>query len=577
MPLPSTFIETLRRLLADPALATRNLIFDASMLTYFTDRVNALTADVTQWFGAPDVLTTGTGVTPTGALAPNVNKNAVELDIDGFDMRLSKFRDGLQSEPRKIRRRFPSDALPVTPAADRVRYVMADTADGVLLLDQNLEIVRTFPGLISGPGPVAGAQYRDAECAVVATVATAELVFVACGATQHVVKIFNYATGALVATIGVAGTAGLPNTLIPGLTDPVSVSVDETNSRLFIACRTGTPPGATAANGFVCEFDITAPATPVFVGYVLFDAGLSRLNNSQCLRPSDVFHTPAGVGVGTPPARLWVANGLGDVAAFERPLLASPFVPSLVLEAQGQGYTLGPDTIVVAATDYAENALDVLTVASVSKLYVAASRAGQVEVFRVSAGDAAVPFGAHETTFGRRGIESTMPFNAVLRVYSTPQQPLLTFGVFSQATGIVADQTVLPGETAASDVLLVGDAEAGRLQRLRTSVYGSANTVTFAPQTSTVPVSVAGWFLPADTTFPPDVLTLEVRDPGDAVVVPAIPATGWREVPRAGFSVPVQGPAMTRYQFRLRASLPRTTPVQAYRTGALGVLLRQAW
>lgn len=576
MPLPSTFIETLRRLLSDPALSTKNTVFDASLLTYFTDRVNGLTPDVVQWFGAPDVLTTGSGVTPTGALTPNVTKNAVVLDTDGFEMRLSKFRDGLQSEPRKIRRRFPSDQLPSVPVTDRVRYVMADTADGVLLLDQNMEIVRTFPGLIAGIGPVAGAQYRNAECAVTATIGATELMFIACG-TQHVVKVFNYATGALVATIGTAGTPGLPSGVPADLTDPVSLTVDEANSRLFIACRTGTPPGATAANGFVCEFDISTPATPTFVSYTLMDKGLSRLNNSECLRPSDVFLAPAGVGLGAAPLRLWVANGLGDVASFERASLVSTFIPSLVIEAQGQGYTLGPDKVTVLAADFSENALDVLTVGGVSRLFVAASLVAQIEVFRVSTGDAAQPFGTHEATYGRRGIETTMPFNTMLRVYSTPQQPPLTFGVFSEATGVVADQTTLPGEATASDVLLVADAAAGRLQRLRTSVYGADNTVTFAGQTSTVPVCVVGWFLPADSTFPTDTLTLEVRDPGNATVTPAIPASAWREVPRAGFSVPIQGPAMTRYQFRLRASLSRTLPVQAYQTGALGVLLRQSW
>ena len=582
MPLPSTFIETLRRLLADPSLSTKNTILDPSMLAYLTDRVNALTSDVTQWFGAPDVLTTGTGVTPTGALGPNVTKNAVKLDIDGFETRLSKFRDGLQSSPRKVRRRFPSDVPPSTPPADRVRYVLADTSDGVLLLDSNLEIVRTFPGLISGVGPIATNQYRDAECAAVGTVATIELMVIACGA-QHAVQVLNYATGALVATIGTPGTPGLPSALVPALTDPVSVSIDETNSRLFIACRTGTPPGASASNGFVCEFDITVPATPVFVGYILFDKGLSRLNNSECFQPSDVFHTPLSLLVGGPPARLWVANGIGDVAAFERTLLTDPFVPSLVIEAQGQGYTLGPDKVTVLPADLSENALDVLTVSTVSKLFIAASLVGQVEVFRVSLGDAAVPFGSHEETYGQRGIESTMPFNAVLRVYSTPQQPPLTFGVFSQATGVVADSLTLPGEAVASSVLVVADAEAGRVQRLRTEVYGSDNTVTFTAQTSTVPVSTVGWFLPADSTFPPEFLTLEVRDQGvvaDPLATPPIlpiVASPWREVPRAGFSVPVQGPAMTRFQFRLRATLPRTAAVQSYQVGALGVLIRQSW
>jgi hypothetical protein len=560
------FIETLRRLLQNPALATQNTILDASLLTQYIDRVNALTPDVILWRAPADVSSS------EGSLSANVLKNAIELDVTGFEYRLSKFRDGLQSTPRKIRRRVPGDTLFATPT-DRVRYVLADPTDGVLLLDQNLEIVRTFPGLIPS-GTIAGAQYRNAETAVSCTLAATEYMIIACGAPQHVVQVFNYSTGALVATIGVPGTAGLPTDLTPGLTDPVSITVDETNARLFIACRTGNPGADVTNSGFVAEFDISVPATPTFVQYVLQGKGLYRLNNTECRRPSDVFFVPTTGLLGAAPDRLYVSNGLGDTAAFERATLTDPWFPSLVLEAQGQGWVTGPDTITGA--DFSENALDVLTDSNAAtRLYVAASKTAQVEVFRVSVGDSEYPFGAHEATYGQRGIETTMPYNSMLRVYSTPQQPKLTFGVFSSATGVCADEPVLPGETTATPVLLVADADAGRLQRLRLPVYSSANLVTFSGQSSSVPVSVVGWFLPADATFPTGFLTLEVRDPGDATVTPAIPSTPWREVPPAGS--PAQGVTLTRYQFRLRARLPTDAPIKAYQANAVGVILRQSW
>jgi hypothetical protein len=573
----STFIETIRRIISDPAVSSRNPLIDSSMITMLVDRVNALTPDVTSWLTASDVTTTAPDQ-PTGSLAPNVARNAIVLDTKGFEMRLSKFRDGLQSTPRKIRRRAPGSALP-SAAADRVRYVMADPTDGVLLLDQNLEIVRTFPGLIK-TGTISGAAYADAQSAVICTVNSVELLIIACE-SQHVVQIYDYQSAALVATIGTPTMTGLPDGASILLTEPVSVTVDEAESRLFVACRDGNVGTDTANAGFVAEFDIANPTLISFVDYVVVGAGLYRLNNGQCRQPSDVFFTPASGLLGGPPARLWIANGLGDVAAFERQPLDQWF-PSLVLEAQGPGWTMGPDTLFSgsAPPSLSENALDVMTGSDgATRLFVAASKTAQVEVFRVSQGSSDFPFGAHEATYGQRGMETTSSYGSTLRVYSTPLQPKLTFGLFSEATGVVADETTLPGDSTASRVLMVADAAAGRLQRLRLPVYDSNNTVTFNGQTSTVPVSVVGWFLPADANFPSDFLTVEVRDPGAAATTTtaAIPATAWREVPKAGFSTPISGPALTRYQFRLRASLPKDAAIRPYHIPALGVILRQSW
>lgn len=575
-----TFIETIRRIVADPAVTSRNPLIDASMVSMLVDRINALTPDVTTWFTAADVVTTAPDQ-PMGALSPNVTRNAVALNTKGFEMRLSKFRDGLQATPRKLRRRIPGDNMAFTTPTDRARYVLADPTDGVMLLDQNLEIVRSFPNLINS-GFVVGNEYAKAQTAVSCLLNSAEMMVIACGAPQHVVQILNYATGALVATIGVPNVPGLPTDVIPALTDPVSVTVDEVNSRLFVACRSGNVGSDTANAGFVAEFDVSMPSSPVFVGFVVQGAGLYRLNNSQCRQPSDVFFTSTTGALGAPPARLWIANGLGDVAAFERASLTDPWTPSLVLEAQGPGWTMGPDKLATGTPPpvFAENAIDVATGSDgVSRLFVAASRTAQVEVFRVSTGSSEFPFGSHEATYGQRGVENSMSYGSVLRVYSTPMQPALTFGVFSEATGVVADETTLPGDSAPSRVLLVSDADAARVQRLCLPVYENSNTVTFAPQSTTVPVNIVGWFLPADAQFPSQFLTVEVRDPGAAASgsTPAIPASQWREVPRAGFSTAITGPAMTRYQLRLRATLPRTAPIGPYMLPALGALLRQSW
>lgn len=571
MPLPSAFTELLSRLLGDSALESKNTAYDASLQTYVQDRVAALSPDKVEWYGASEVDTV-TDV-PTGSLEPDVGNNAVKLDASGFQFSLSQFRDGVQRAPRRIRRRAPGIAVPTT-GADRVRYIAAGPTDGVLLLDENLEIVRTFPNFEPGAAPVSATGYADAECAVAATptTAAAEHVFIACGGAQHVVQIYTYA-GTHVASIGTPGSAGTPD--VGGdITEPVAVAVDEANDRLFVACRAGDPPGSDALdNGFVAEFDISAIATPVFVQYHLIAGGLNKLNNAECQKPTDVFFVPGGT---VPDERLWVANGLGDVGEFSRALVGDAYQPSLVLEAIGPGYVLGANGA-NGATD-SENSLDVLTGSDgATRLYVTSDRLGRVEVFRV-AGGADLPIGAHEASYGFLGAESALPFGVTLPVQSVcPGDPMLTFGSFANASGVVADELTLIGDSVASRLLVVADRTAGRLQRLRVDVYEDLNTVTFDAVTSTVPVCPVGWFLPADATFHPDHLVLEVRDPGDATVTPVIPATSWREVPQAGYSVPTQGLAMTRYQFRLRARLDRTAAVQSYKTGAVGVLLRQQW
>jgi len=570
MPLPSAFTETLRRLLQDPSLATKNSVFDATLQTYYTDRVDSLTPDQVLWLGAADVDTTT--LIPTGSLEPDVNANAVILDTAGFKFSLSKFRDGVQRAPRRVRRRDPGIDVPVTQA-DRIRYIVTGASDGVMLMDAGLEIVRTFPHFEPTGAPVSATGYNDAECAVAATptTAAAEHMFIACGGTQHVVQIYNFATGAHVATIGTPGTAGLPGA--GDLTEPVAIAVDELNDLLFIACRSGDAPGSDVLdNGFVAEFDISVIGTPVFNQYHLIAGGLNKLNNAECQKPTDLFFVP---GATVPDERLWVANGLGDVGSFSRALVANAYQPTMVLEAIGPGYVLGPNGAL--GSPEAQNSLDVLAGSDGNtRLYVSADLVGRVEVFRVDASTSSAA-GAHEASYGFLGAESSLPYTVTLPVQSSNRDPLLTFGSIANASGVVADEVTLPGDTVASSLVIVADKTAGRLQRLRSDVYEDNNTVTYQSQTSDVPICVVGWFLPADATFHPDSLTLEVRDPGDATASPAIAATAWREVPRAGFSVAVQGPAQTRYQFRLRATLSRTSPVQAFATGAVGVLLRQQW
>lgn len=544
----STFVEVLRRLLQDPSLTTKNNLFDPALQSFYVDRVNAITQDLVQYVSAADATDSA------GSLAADVRNNVIKLDTSEFEMRLSKFRDGLQSTPRKVRRRVPGSATFVTPA-DRVRYVLADPTDGVLLLDHSLEIVRTFPGFTAGI--VGGNLYGAAQGAQTFTIADTEYIAIACG-INHVVRIYDFVTGALVSTIGTLASEGVPTAVPdPLLGTPVSVTVDEVGARLFVVCASDGPNGDT---GYVAEFSIAVVAAPVFTQYVVAGDTFTRLNNGECLAPSDAFFVPVD---GARPARLWIANGIGDVAAFQE---ATGWFPSLVIEAQGRTYTLGADTLTVPQ-GVSTNAIDVFDTEAGAQLFVACSNTAQVEVFSAET----ATFGQHLASYGQRGLETTMPYGAPLRVYSTPREPKLTFGVFASATGVACDTR---GDQT---VLVVADASAGRLQQLQLSVFNEDNMVTFKEASFKVASNIQGWFLPSGSTFPPDFLTLEVRDPGDATATPVIPAGQWRVVPQAGLAATVRGPAMTRYQLRVSAKIPQGAKIESYELPAVGILWSQQW
>jgi hypothetical protein len=93
--MPSTFIATIRRIISGPAVGSRDPFIDSSMTTRLVDRVSALAPAATSSPAASDV-TTAAPDQPTGSLASNVARNAIVLDTKGFEMRLSKCRDGLQ-------------------------------------------------------------------------------------------------------------------------------------------------------------------------------------------------------------------------------------------------------------------------------------------------------------------------------------------------------------------------------------------------------------------------------------------------------------------------------------------------
>jgi hypothetical protein len=50
----STFIETIRRIVSDPSVVSRNPTWDSSLIAMLVDRISALTPDVTSWLTASE-------------------------------------------------------------------------------------------------------------------------------------------------------------------------------------------------------------------------------------------------------------------------------------------------------------------------------------------------------------------------------------------------------------------------------------------------------------------------------------------------------------------------------------------
>lgn len=554
--------RTFTLVLQDPQVQQRNaLLSDAVLRAELNAQLEALTEAAPKRLVSTDVLVTGADA-PTGRLVVDDARRSVALDVKGFGFGLSHFRDGVVQVPSILRRRSSAATPAVTPA-DRVRYVMADpgaanVGGGVFLLDQNMEVVRVFPGYRA-----ATTGYTEPTGAAVAMVGSVETIAIACE-EDHRVRLYNFATGVHIATIG-TGTAGLPSAMTPALSNPRSVAIDGANSRLFVACRAGAAGDSTAGDiGFVAEFDITT--TPTFIGYVVTGGGDRQLAYGKCLAPSDVLFVDNS---------LYIANGLGDVGRFTRTTISSPWLPNLSLEAVGPDYVLGLGNVDPTETaQFAMNALDVVTVGSGTKLFVGVSHLGSVEAFSLSAVDDGW-VGGHIGTYGKAVHEVTLPYTVDLSPQSPVRRPGLTLGGLNRPYGVVGDSITLPGDTEPSTVLLVSDggtgAGAGRLARINVDTYLDDNIVTFSPyKTGGANLSLDGWWL-LDGDLPMESCVLECRDPGDSTVSPTILPGPWQQIRRDCVSQLVA----PRFQFRLRVVLGATQAVKSYSTTGIGLMMTQ--
>lgn len=451
------FKDFLALAVQDPDFVRKNtLLQDSTYLQTVLDRIEATTSDVSIQQDYGDVIST------LGLLEVDTANRRISFDPKGFTTTLSGYREATVAEPRRLFRR-----LTVT---DGIYYLLSDGGagggNGVFALNDKLEVVKRMANYGAN---VAGGQYEDPSMAITFTISSIEYVAIA-DATNHVVQIYLYASPwTHLATIGTVGASGADAT---HLDSPNGLAVDETNGLLYISCPTGMPAGATASNGFVAVWDVSAPAVPVYSAIPLFYSGTGGLLDAQVYTPVDLFYDGS---------RLWVSNnGDSTVGAFD--VSGAAPVCTRFIETSGAGYTLrGPQQVYI------------LTLAGgFMRLYVANGNTGTVEEFD------GVTY-QHLATYGIRASEDNL--NSYTRMSGD------VYGAMAHPQGVVADSVVIDGQT--TNVLVVTDDINIRLHRFNLDAYTADNFVNFDEMTWNVPIAIDGWTVSG--TVPPDMVTVYYR------------------------------------------------------------------
>ena len=433
------------------------ILQDATHLQVLLDRIGALTADTTFRLDYSDIISS------MGLLIQDISSGTIKFDPKGFETILSKYREATVDTPRRLFKKATS--------TDGISYFLSDgglggTAQGVLMLNEKLEVVRRFPNFGTD---VAGGDYADPSSAIHFTVSAVEYVAIS-DFTNHVVQIYLYdAPYTKVATIGTVANAGADAT---HLTQPNGLAVDETNALMYISNATGQPAGASASNGFVAVCDISTPGTPAFDSIPLYYDNTGALLDAEVYTPVDLFYD------GT---LLWLSNNGNDtVGAFD----VSGTSPVCVrfIEAQGAGYTFrGPQQVYVRSL-----------VGGFKRLYVSNGNTGTVEEFD------GVTY-EHLATYGIRASEDNL--STYTRMSS------VVYGALGLPQGVVADSVTINGQT--TNVLIVTDSLNTRVQRFNLDSYTEDNLVNFGWISSDVPVILNGWSLSGN--LPLDMVSVQYK------------------------------------------------------------------
>lgn len=440
-----SFVELLRTAVQDPAFVRANtLLQNPSFMAQLQARLNALVPDMNVVLDVDDVITT------SGSIAADPLHNQIVYTPNGFQVKLSN-TDATVFEPSRCWVRMATDGS--TPA-DGVRYVLADRTKGVLLLAEDMTVKTLFPGF----GQQATTGYADAASAITFTVSTTE--YLAIAMPDHaIVRIYDYSSGAVVATIGTLDTTGATGTL---LNRPTDLAWDSTTSRLYISCTAGQPAGATQAYGFITRFNLTTPATPTLVDIYMKYTATGSLSNKE-------VNVPAGMFIDA--GKLWISNGAtAEVGAIDLTTnLCSYFLGSAALP----GYPFA-----------SLGSIRVKTIGSVKTLVVANGAYGNVLMIDLATSS----------------LKSVISFTA-------QTSHLVQYGEYGAVIFASPDRLTIDG--IAQDILVTGDPTNHQVLRVNEQVYGTTSVCTFVEKTFTVPIRALGYAVTGNV--PSDVVLVEYR------------------------------------------------------------------
>lgn len=283
---PLVLYDTVTQILRDAAkdidfVRKNTVLQDKVLADELQVRINSLTPDINFVLDATNV------VSQTGLLTTNTKDRNIIFDptrASGY--KLSGFREGIIQNPGKLTLRVPPNTYPLKDKTlhSTVRYFLCDELRGVFLLDENLNVVKIFPGFAYGSLTPTPAQYDTPRQAISYVESGVEYVAIACYGL-HVVQIYRMDDFSFVSTVGTFNVQGLPPL---GLTNPTGVAYDAVGGKLYISCERGQPLGATANRGFVAVNTTLAGLTLLPNARYVTNGSISR---NEVDGPKGIFYS----------------------------------------------------------------------------------------------------------------------------------------------------------------------------------------------------------------------------------------------------------------------------------------------
>lgn len=462
--------QFLQIVLADQAVVSKNAVLqNTSYATSLSNVIGALTPDLNIRLDSNAVYSSA------GLLVSDSNKRELRFDPKGSDKIVQGFLEANVSSVVKIWQRSDDiegtqTSVPYGTLPDGRRYYVTDSARGVFYLNEYGHIIGAVPGNAS----TAGTGYGSASSAITFQVGDTE--YVAVSSTDHMVRIYDAATFALVSTIGTPGDAGLPDDVgTPLLDTPTDLAFDAATSTLYIACALGVAASAGGTgDGFVCSFDLTTPADPEFGSYIV-------VNRETDLHQMSVA-TPHGVSYDPVLGALWVLSY--DSTNTSRPYEIGAISVSGL---SSNGYLVG----------YVEFRGRTFATRTAQKIHVDVGRrrlyltnSPGVEVFDLVTMRHLYTFGSYSQD------ENSAHPNS---------------GKFSPVTGAVGAVAadVLTVDGVRINFALFADSTNNRIVRVGENIYEGENVITFNSSTYAIPVSLHGYLVKGDLST--DKIQVEYR------------------------------------------------------------------